>query len=374
MRTRLRFAGIAMLLAAGMPFVAAPTSAAASPRACAGGPSTADAPPAPPTGPGACRSHPQVGTTGPAGRRPVDAVPHSGYHWLGGQTQGYTSAGIYGTLNVVDPKIVHGNTDFLANRIMAKSCDSTRWLELGWAEVSWRADAQYIYSYNTVQNQWQFFDQYPIAAGSRITVSVVDVGNGVWEAQLWWNGAWNTLVSVNPGTGIGCGNEQYVEVYTAGTGQNFAFPTVTVGDGTANGMRLSATAGQWHSWDQTIGMYETNAYENYVTTWLTRYWSWQVSSTNTPPFVTFSVTPSQGLLTTSFFASGSASDPDGDAVTSRIYWGDGTSTEGTSGSHTYSSTGSRTVTFEATDARGAVATQYRSVRVCLVIVKTSCAV
>lgn len=369
MRTRITFVLVTTLLAGWLPL------ASAAPRECAGGASTSTEAPAPPTGPGACRSHPHIATTGPAGRRPVDAVPHSGYHWLGGQTDGYTSTGLYGTLNVVDPKIVHGNTDFLANRIMAKSCDSTRWLELGWAEVSWRGDAQYIYSYNTVQNQWQFFDQYPIAAGSRITVSVVNVGNGVWEAQLWWNGVWNTLVSVNPGADIGCGNEQYVEVYTGGTGQHYAFPTITVGDGTANGMRIEKAANAWHSWDSTIPMFETNAYENFETTWLTRYWSWQVSSTNTPPFVTFSVTPSQGTLLQVFTGTGTASDPDGDAVTSRIYWGDGTTTEGSTGSHQYSSTGYRTVTFEATDARGAVATAYASIRVCLVMVKqTSCIV
>jgi hypothetical protein len=364
------------------PATAAPAAPAAAPAAappavCAGGPTTtADAPPAPPSGPGACRAQAAARTAGPDGRRPADRrpVPTSGYHHLGGQTSNYGSVGIFGALNVVNPSLVHGTWDFLANRVMAKSCDSTRWLELGWAEVGWRNDAQYIYSFNTVLNQWQFFDQYPIGPGSRIYVTVLHVGNGQWEAQLWWNGMWNTLVSVNPGPGIGCGNEQYVEVYTAGTGRHFPFPTITVGDGGTGGMNIADSNAVWHTWDASIPTFETNNLENYyLVTWLARYFSWQVRSSNSPPSLSFSVSPSQGTLTTSFFASASGSfDPNGDSVSYRIDWGDGASTFASSGSHTYSSTGTKVVTLTGTDQFGASSSTSRTVRVCAVLVGGTC--
>lgn len=188
------------------------------------------------------------------------------------------------------------------------------------------------------------------------------------------NGVWNTLVSVNPGTDIGCGNEQYVEVYTAGTGRHFPFPTVTVGDGTPTGMNIadSATAA-WHSWNTSIPTSEGNNYENYYfTTWLAKYYSWQVSSSNAAPSASVFASPSQGTLTTSFFASISASDPNGDSISYRIDWGDGASTFSSSGSHQYSSTGTKVITGTATDQWGASTSSTTTVRVCTAVVLGNC--
>jgi len=81
------------------------------------------------------------------------------------------------------------------------------------------------------------------------------------------------------------------------------------------------------------------------------------STLNSPPNGTI-VTPATDLTIQEGEAvsfAGSASDPDGDEMTYHWDFGDGMSTTGlTPGNHTYDSSGSYTVTFTVTDARGAV--------------------
>ncbi|HEX7169037.1 MAG TPA: PKD domain-containing protein [Acidimicrobiales bacterium] len=332
-------------------------------------------PPAPTFERGACRADAARLFAKPrgGGARALPA-PNPGYNWLGGQTNNYGSVGIYGALNVVDPASPHTSTDFLAHRIMVKSCDSSRWLEIGWAEVGWRANAQYIYSFNTVTNTWMFFDQYPIASGSRIWVALVHVGNNVWEAQLFWNGAWQTLVSVNPGSGIGCGNEQYVEPYKPTT--NFNFPTITTGDGTSGGMKIARPSdAAWLTWNTSIPTLENNASSDgyYNTTWNTKYYAWQVRS-NQPPVASLYVSPTTGQAsTTSFYADLWGSyDPEGSGLSYRISWGDGSTTYAASGTHTYSSAGTKTITGTVTDNWGQSRSTTRTVRVCTLLVASTC--
>lgn len=355
-------------------------AAAAPPAVCEAGPNrTADlAPPPPALERGRCNASAARADAGMRGRgaKPAEDLPapNPGYDWLGGQTNGFNSVGIYGALNVVDPAVPHTSTNFLAHRIMAKSCDSSRWIEVGWAEVSWRSDAQYIYVYNTVTNTWLFYDQYPISSGSRIYVSLVHVGGGVWQAQLWWNGVWQTLASANPGTGIGCGNEQYVEPYKASS--NFSFPTITTGDGTATGMRLArASDAVWVNWSSSIATFENNASADgfYNTTWNTKYYAWQVRA-NRPPVASLYVSPTTGQASsTSFYADLWGSyDPEGSGLSYRISWGDGSTTYAGSGTHVYSSAGTKTITGTVTDNWGQSTSTTRTVRVCTLYVAGVC--
>jgi hypothetical protein len=252
---------------------------------CVTGPNqTTQAPAVRPTlEPGLCRVDPTIVSTLPRGPG-ADGypVPSPGYHWLGGQTSGYTSAGLLATLHVVDPSVprLPGYEDFLAHRIMAKSCSSAYWIEIGWAEVSWLDDQQYVYSYDTATEEWLVYEDYPIEAGDEISVALVSVGGGVWEARLWWNGAWQTLNSVNPGVAIGCGNEQYVEVYSRDT---MAFPPIETGGSSSAVMLYPASGSAWEPWDTSVSTISGSNQEDYELDWHHYFLSWEASSSASPP-------------------------------------------------------------------------------------------
>lgn len=74
---------------------------------------------------------------------------------------------------------------------------------------------------------------------------------------------------------------------------------------------------------------------------------------NQPPNCTLtSVSPTSGAAPLPVTASGSCTDPEGDVTSTTINWGDGTTSTGSSGSHTYAATGNFPVTLSATDAAG----------------------
>ncbi|MAG91043.1 hypothetical protein CMO83_00025 [Candidatus Woesearchaeota archaeon] len=77
---------------------------------------------------------------------------------------------------------------------------------------------------------------------------------------------------------------------------------------------------------------------------------------NNPPVINSCSSPSTIGVGNTAVISYSVTDPDGNPVTIRIDWGDGTTTTGGSSSatHTYTSTGTFTVTITATDSKGAV--------------------
>ncbi len=79
------------------------------------------------------------------------------------------------------------------------------------------------------------------------------------------------------------------------------------------------------------------------------------SSTNNPPVISSCSAPSSISVGSTATISYSISDPENDAFTVTVNWGDGSTTTGTqsSASHTYSSTGAFAVSITATDSRGA---------------------
>ncbi|MCA1831864.1 MAG: PKD domain-containing protein [Actinobacteria bacterium] len=289
---------------------------------------------------------------------------------------------------MVDPAIEHlnGYNTFLANRILVKSCDQASWLEIGWAEVDWRPNAQYIYSFNTVLQQWQFFGQYPVSSGSRIWVTLISVGNNVWEARLWWNGAWQTLVSVTLPSGVGCGNEDYVEVYNVEpqVPGHFPFPLIAVGDGSSTGMNLLSPGNSWISWDVPSSENNDDGTGGIKTTWNGRYYSFTVTETNRPPRMVFNVSPSVGQVNSTSFSivNSWVDDPDGNKITYQVFWGDGTHTAVFTGtysdiawSHKYSTTGYKTISITATDYwYGGTTNSARQVRVCTLVANGQCVV
>lgn len=77
-----------------------------------------------------------------------------------------------------------------------------------------------------------------------------------------------------------------------------------------------------------------------------------VSPPNAPPSCTLKVTPTGGPAPLAVTANGTCTDPENDIISTVIAWGDGSSTMRTSGTHTFSSPGSFTITLTATDSAG----------------------
>src|SRR5581483_9316229 len=75
-------------------------------------------------------------------------------------------------------------------------------------------------------------------------------------------------------------------------------------------------------------------------------------SANAPPTCTLSVSPSSGTAPLTVTATGNCTDPDNDIVSTMLNWGDGSTSQGTSGTHTYGSPGTFTVTVTAVDSVG----------------------
>ena len=98
-----------------------------------------------------------------------------------------------------------------------------------------------------------------------------------------------------------------------------------------------------------------------------------VTPPNAPPSCTLQVAPSSGPAPLAVTATGSCTDPENDIVSEVITWGDGTSTNGTSGAHTFTNAGSFTVTLKATDSGGLTGSASQTVTVSNPNVPPTCA-
>jgi hypothetical protein len=81
----------------------------------------------------------------------------------------------------------------------------------------------------------------------------------------------------------------------------------------------------------------------------------------TAPSCTLAVSPSSGTVPLAIQASATCTDPQNSLVSTAIVWGDGSSTTGTSGSHTYTSAGSFTVRVTAIDSSNLTGTAIQAV-------------
>ena len=97
-----------------------------------------------------------------------------------------------------------------------------------------------------------------------------------------------------------------------------------------------------------------------------------VTTGSQAPVVQLNVEPEEGDTTTTFDATISATDPDGQALTYKIDWGDGEVTNASSGTHQYDTAGEYTVTGTATDSQGVAGGDQVIVRVCEVYQNGEC--
>lgn len=146
-------------------------------------------------------------------------VLDAGYHYVGPMTT-QDNQGVWGRNNVVDPNVPHpgpaGNR-FVAERVYANDASGTRWMEAGWAEVSWRDDEQYVYEFDSATQTWHFFDQYELSPGSTVETLVEyrpDVGT--WWALYYLEGPyWALLAEETLGFATADHGYNRGEIYTA---------------------------------------------------------------------------------------------------------------------------------------------------------------
>lgn len=147
----------------------------------------------------------------------TSGILNSGYHYIGPVTT-QDNQGVWGRNTVVDSNVPHpgpaGNR-FVVERVYADNGD--RWMEAGWAEVSWRDDRQYIYEYDYVHNMWTFFDEYVLVPGSQVETDVqYDTNLEMWKARYYLGGSnWRVLAMADLGVTVADRAFNRGEVYTA---------------------------------------------------------------------------------------------------------------------------------------------------------------
>jgi len=141
-----------------------------------------------------------------------------GYHYAGPMTF-QDNQGVWGRNHVVDPNVGHPGTAhrFVAERVYANDASGDHWMEAGWAEVWWRDDQQYIYEFDSVNDQWVFFDEYELAPGSAVETDVqYDPNLGMWKARYYLGGGyWRVLATMDLGFITADRGYNRGEVYTA---------------------------------------------------------------------------------------------------------------------------------------------------------------
>lgn len=203
------------------------TSRSSSPGS---GPTTPDSPPPADFEP-SCKAPAPTAERGPERREPNQPSPQpssaSGPYFHRGMQSTEQIDEVYGQIDVDSTSVPHDSSFsyFTVARFMVKSNDAdVNWLEAGWGEVSWRNDDQYVYTYDTIDRRWNFYDSYNIGPTDDIffwldKYSCNAYGLCTYRAYIHWNGGWQLLDSVAdyfgaPTTPLA---EAYVEVYDNGS-------------------------------------------------------------------------------------------------------------------------------------------------------------
>ncbi len=221
-------------------------------------------------------------TPGRADDQAAAGTSPGGYTHLGATTVG-AWAGVSGELGVTDPGVRADSFDFVAARFMAKqeTADGTRWLEVGWAEVGWAGSGrQRIYTFDTTSNRWSFYDQFPIHAGDRITISLAADETGTWQARLRWRDAWYPLTSTRLPHGGTATLEEYVEVYRdpARPGGPLVVPPVSLRD-----VEVHAPGAAARPWSDTaVPAYQGGTPNGYCLTRAPDWTAWQAGTCSLP--------------------------------------------------------------------------------------------
>jgi len=219
------------------------------------------------------RAQPTISGQGPVPPRLPPPKPSSkiaSYHFLGGKTS-ESNDGIISKIQVTDPSVERHTTNFFAAWIMEHRYGPDRWIQVGWAEVGWRDDEQYVFAYDTEHNEWHFYDQYPISPSTWIEVSITYEWGNTWAVWLWWSSVWILLDEADVGFSSPEYADQFGEVYISnGRSRHFYVPATSFID------THLLVEGSWSSWDTSCPTIEYNADRPYKTSWINKYWDWYV--------------------------------------------------------------------------------------------------
>ncbi|HEV2755641.1 MAG TPA: PKD domain-containing protein [Actinomycetota bacterium] len=295
-------------------------------------------------------------------------------HWVGIQTSSFYTSGVIAAMTVVDPAIAHPSNDFVAQRLLVKNCDSTRWLSAGWIEAG--DLGSYTQQYPFIRDSGGGFAIYVpdwIRSGDTFHIMLRPTGNGnMWGAFInTASMAWTLIHEFDMGTLSACGTEAMVQIDGASTAKNISFPNIRWGYGPDSGVTVRRPGSQqMEPWNTSIPTSEANsppsAPSTYNTSYVARYYDWTVNYNapappNQPPVVKIAVSPTSGTRSTVFKANlGASYDPEGNALGSlQIDWGDGTFSYPASTtadqSHQYPNVGGYWVRGYACDSKGACA-------------------
>lgn len=222
-----------------------------------------------------------VSSRPPPLQRDVQSEPgplHNGYHFAGARTpraDGATAEwveGVNSQITVTNPEVPHdGSVNwFFYAWVMAHRYTPTQlWIQVGWSEVSWRGNTQYV----TVQTQdgvWRFFDSYVLTPGQVINVAVRWLGGTTWRSEIYWNNQWQTLYDVDLGIADMPYASQQNEAYKQDA-NTFHF-------GVPNTNFYNTHVAQDGSWSKWTTSYETGEYSDFpyctVGHWTAKYWDW----------------------------------------------------------------------------------------------------
>jgi len=209
------------------------------------------------------------GVPEPSPPTPGQVGSGSPYKHLGAAIDYEVNTGIEVSTYVTDPLLPHDGSynQFFYAWAMIYSHTPERWIQVGWSEVSWMDNTQYVTEYDTEDNEWYFYPQYPLTVGNSYSFRITYQGNGRWATWIFWNDEWNLLRVASIGLYYAECTGQFCEVYSA---TYFWFHAWT---------RLHNTrlliGGSWLLWTTAYQTTEYNPNQPYYIRWFNKYYYWE---------------------------------------------------------------------------------------------------
>lgn len=187
----------------------------------------------------------------------------TGYHYFGPSTT-QDNNGVRGQFVVVDPGVCHSGCNgnmFAASHVYAQYPDAgmpygQRWMEVGWAEVSWQANNRYIFQFDSADLTWNLYDQ--LSTGTKLLVRVRQSSGNTWRAERYVGGSWVLLRERNIGFSTASNGYNKGEVYT--DDWHPYFPSATTDQS------YLLISGTWRIWDTryATSIMTTHSYDTHV--------------------------------------------------------------------------------------------------------------
>jgi hypothetical protein len=197
------------------------------------------------------------------------------YKYLGAETSYGRNQGVCAEISVLDSGVPHDGTccSFFYAWIMVYSLSRAKWMQVGWSEVSWKSDTQYVTEYDTEHNDWHFCTQYALTVGHSYCFAISYQGIGRWAAWIWWNNQWNLIAQADIELYSAELTGEFCEVCTS-TNNWFHVPNVSFCS------TCLLTNQKWTLWTT---QYTTTQYDTdlpYHVYWSPNYYNWHVYESN----------------------------------------------------------------------------------------------